>query len=223
MGPFSASLRVAGDTSALPAQLLVEDGRLRIESGDQAIGEWPLADIDLNRTEVGYRMRAEGEQLFLSVQDIAGFDEAVNLKTKRRRRANATAKANGTKVANPEKARTKKAKKTKEPKQAGDPGFLDRWLIAAEKRFGALLPDWVFTRLVIYLLVVGLVVTIFFPGIISGLMLIGGLLTVVFGSVLYTDGRMATKVLPGRMTPAHVLIAGVGILVVGVLVGVIGR
>jgi hypothetical protein len=50
------------------------------------------------------------------------------------------------------------------------------------------------------------------------LMLLSGVLLVMLGAVLYTDSVMAARLLPGRMTVMHVLISGVGLLLLGVLV-----
>jgi hypothetical protein len=46
---------------------------------------------------------------------------------------------------------------------------------------------------------------------------------VIVGAIVYTDSVLASKWLPGRMTPIHVLIFGVAILMFGVLLGVIAR
>jgi hypothetical protein len=101
------------------------------------------------------------------------------------------------------------------------PSKVDALIAKAEKRWGSLLPTWVFSRKTILAIAGVLIVTVFLPGLISTLMLITGLLSVLFGAVAYTDQVMAAKWLPGRMTPLHVLIGGVGILMVGVLVGII--
>jgi hypothetical protein len=97
----------------------------------------------------------------------------------------------------------------------------DGLIDSAERRFGDLLPSWVFSRGVVWLIVVMGVITIFLPSLVSVILLIGGLAVVVFGAVLYTDDRSAAKLLPGRMKATHVLIVGVGLLLLGVLVGVI--
>jgi ABC-type antimicrobial peptide transport system permease subunit len=68
-----------------------------------------------------------------------------------------------------------------------------------------------------------LTLVIIFPGLVSGFLLITGLLMVMFGAVVYTDPMLASKWLPGRMSPTHVLLFGVAILLVGVLLGIIAR
>ena len=255
MGPFAASLKVPGDTSALAATLLVENGRLEIKAGDSPIGDWSLQEIELDPIDTGFRMSADGEQLIIEVKDRSGFEEAVGRnsgpmtrkrpklgsRVKSEKRPKADKKPKPEKPAKPEKA----PKPEKEPRASrnGQPsatdqatksdeaeeefeatGFLgrvDSVMARAERRFGALLPDWVFGRLTALVLVILALVSIFLPSVISSVLLLGGLVTVVFGAVVYTDGHLAAKLLPGRSTPAHVLILGVGILLLGVLIGLL--
>ena len=254
MGPFSASLKVPGDTSSLAATLLVENGRLEIKAGDQSIGDWSLKEIDLDPMDTGFRMFADGEQLLIEVKDRSGFEQAVGqnhgpmtrkrpklssrIKSEKRPKAEKPPKVE--KAPKPEELprpvkETKASKngKSSETDQAtrSDPeevhessglmGRIDGIMDRAERRFGALLPSWVFGRPTVLVLAILLLVTIFLPGVISSILLLGGLVTVVFGAVVYKDGHLAAKLLPGRSTPGHVLILGVGILLLGVLIGLL--
>ena len=255
MGPFSASLKVPGDTSSLDATLLVENGRLEIKAGDQPIGDWSLKEIDLDPMDNGFRMFADGEQLLIEVKDRSGFEEAVGrnsgpmtrkrpklssrIKSQKRPKAEKPPKAEKAPKAEklPKPAKETKASKNGKPsgtdqatksdqaeeehESSGFIGWIDAIMDRAERRFGALLPTWFFGRLTALVLVILLVVSIFLPSVISSIFLLGGLVTVVFGAVVYTDGHLAAKLLPGRSTPGHVLILGVGILLLGVLIGLL--
>jgi hypothetical protein len=70
---------------------------------------------------------------------------------------------------------------------------------------------------------IALILMIVLPGLVSAFMLIAGALIVVFGAVAYSDPMLASRWLPGRTTPPHVLLFGVVILMLGVLLGVIAR
>ena len=241
MGPFSASLKVPGDRSSLAATLSIEDGRLQIKAGDQDIGDWSLSEIDLNRLDGGYRMTAEGEQLFIEVQDLTGFDAAVDENTRGRRRFQRkrspklpkTEAASSEPVAPIQVKPAEPAKPVEEPQkttaQKAEPEgnrvltFVDGLVEKAEKRFGALLPEWIFTRWTVLVIVLLLLLALVLPGLVANILLFGGLGIVVFGAVLYTDDRMAAKILPGRSTPTHVLISGVGLLMIGVVIGLIAK
>lgn len=100
---------------------------------------------------------------------------------------------------------------------------LDKGLDRAEKSWGSLLPEWVFTRGTAGFFAVGILVMLILPGIFSTVLLIGGFLLLVLGAVVYTDSTLAARILPGRATAAHVLIVGVGILVFGFVLALLAN
>ncbi len=101
--------------------------------------------------------------------------------------------------------------------------FVDGTLQRANKRFGPYLPQWVFTRVMFGVAFVALILMIIFPTLVSVFLLIAGALLVVFGAIVYSDPMLASRWLPGRSQPPHVLLFGVTILMMGVLLGVIAR
>ena len=195
MSSFSASLKTLGDRNGLPATIVLEDDRLSIEAGDESIGDWALDEIRLEPTPTGYRMAAEGEQILIEMPNAEAFESEL------------TKKGRGIKITLPNKDSILKP--------------VDRGLEAAEERWGSLLPQWVFTRIMVGVVLGTVLVTIFLPGLVSTFLLIAGLLMVMFGAVVYTDSMLASKWLPGRMSPMHVLLFGVVILMLGVFVGVL--
>ncbi len=92
---------------------------------------------------------------------------------------------------------------------------------ASERRWGSLLPEWVFNRIVFVVALVLFALAIVFRGVTSIVLLIAGVLALMVGGASYTDAVMASKLLPGRTTPTHLLIVGVGLLAVGILFGII--
>lgn len=117
---------------------------------------------------------------------------------------------------------------TKPKKTLEQPGFgrkaldrVDNLLIKSNKRFGAYLPSWVFTRGVFGALVLALILALLFPGQASVILLILGAVGIIYGAVAYSDPMLASRWLPGRTTPPQVLIAGLGILLVGILLGML--
>lgn len=135
------------------------------------------------------------------------------------------------KDARKQETKTPKVKKQVEPKpekQAADAGFgtkvlawIDKSLDSANESLGPYLPEWVFTRLMFGIVFLAVILALVMPGLVSALMLISGALVIVFGAVIYTDPMLASRWLPGRTTPTHVLLFGVAILMLGVLLGVI--
>jgi hypothetical protein len=100
---------------------------------------------------------------------------------------------------------------------------IDSILAKAHKRFGSLAPDWVFSRGVFVILVVLALVMLALPGLASALLVVCGATIVLIGAIAYSDSVIASRILPGRTTPAHMLIAGLGVLLVGVIFGMISN
>ena len=251
MGRFDASLVIPGDSESLSAILVVEDGRLRIKTASHDIGDWSLQEVALTSIPSGFRMEVEGEELIVEIHDRDRFNDEVAANTKKSRRRRRTRDPNTAKpTRRPEPSArrasgrpTNRKKRQTPPRASGHAvdqvesqpergsrelakkfgARLDRVLDKAERRYGPLLPSWVFTRGMTAVLGLLLLLPILFPSLISTTLMLSGFLAVAFGAVLYTDGALAARVLPGRSTPIHVLIGGISLVVVGFLVGVIAN
>lgn len=240
MGKFNASLRTLGDSRGVPATVTVVEERISIEAGDQEIGSWNIDEVVLEPTgESVYRLEVDGDRILIDFEDAGTFRDLLDSRSRMRSRI----KLRGNRPKKPTEPKPAKAKsgpepKTKEPKtkpkrsvavtEAPAPvsskktaGRLDAVLTAAEERWGGLLPSWVFTRGTLTVLLIMVAAAFFVPNIVSLVLLIAGLLTVMLGAVVYTDTMLATRWLPGRMTPMHVLLFGVLVVLLGVLLGVI--
>ena len=238
MGTFSASLRAIGDVKALPATVEISDGRLTIAAGSTEIGSWPLAEVYLEEIPTGYRMAAEGEQIIIELKDLDGFNVALKGSGKRRRRHVKKAKKSrrvptlvedvpapspDPRPASSSQADTRGAAEKSSGWTSKGLAFVDGTLERANKRFGPYLPDWVFTRAMFAIAFGALVLAVALPGLVSTFLLITGVLMVMFGAIVYSDPMLASRWLPGRTTPQHVLLFGVAILMMGVLLGVVAR
>jgi hypothetical protein len=247
MGQFSASLKVPGDTSSLPATVDIDDGRLRVASGDHEIGNWALVDIDLTPGPEGVHVSAEGEELILQFSESAAFEEAAGLNAKKSvvslpkpfklPTLSKTPKhaSPGKSTTRPEgsapKARADKPAKlapstieqnaVREAKPAKQPGTIDRVLERAEKTLGGRLPSWVFTRGGALVVLSALAVAIIFPTLVSTLLLIVGLLLLVLGGVTMLDVVLAARLLKAKVTPTQTLVGGGVLILLGVLFGML--
>jgi hypothetical protein len=101
--------------------------------------------------------------------------------------------------------------------------LLDNGLASAEEKAGALLPAWVFTRGMAAALFVLFVLALIFPGLASTVLFLLGAIVVILGAIAYSDDMLASRWLPGRATPTHVLIVGVVFILLGVLFALIVR
>lgn len=225
MGTYNASLRAVGDTRPIPATLLLGEGQLAISSGDVEIGAWALDDISLEPIPTGYRMAAEGEQIILEIKELDAFREALANGRFKRRAVRLPGVARRQKEpkapeAVPEKASVRSGQKPTGFTTKGL-ALIDGTVDKARKRWGSYLPEWVFTRAMFIIVFGALLTMLVFPGVVSLLLLISGAILILFGAVAYTDPMLASRWLPGRTNPSHVLVFGVAILVMGVLLGVI--
>lgn len=252
MGSFTASLRSIGDVRALPATVELSDGRISIVAGSTEIGSWPLDEIMLEETPTGYRLAAEGDQILIELKDVESFASELAQRNKKKRflgkeKAD-TARARAVKTPPPthvgpqptpepistptavaaspsETAKPPRQKRQKATSETGkkDIGLLDRVLAMTQKRFGPYLPDWMFSRAMLFIAIAGLVAIFLLPGPFSVLLLITGGLLVLFGAVVYSDTVLASKWLPGRATPIQALLVGLSVVLAGVLLGMLAR
>ncbi len=248
MGTYSASLRSIGDVKTLSATIELSDGNLSIVVGDTEIGTWSLNEINLEEIPTGYRMSAEGDQVLLEMRDIDSFaselakagsrSKGLSLrrreKKQRKQKTTTNPKIEVTgqrRVAQSATANRTAAPPAAAPAKKGDgPGLVtqgldavDSLLLKAKKKYGAFLPDFLFSRAMFFIGVAVLVTGIFLPGLFSNLLIAGGAMLIAFGAVVYSDSVLASRWLPGRATPQHALLTGVAVLLVGVLVGVITK
>lgn len=250
MGTFAASLRAIGDVQGLPATVEIEDGVLSIAAGETSIGEWAIHDLRMEPIPNGYRIAAEGDQILLELKDIEAFNEQLNAKRSRFKRKNKGVKDRVEKADVKPKKRdepTPPAPLKLQPRPASDPtrapagpaaqptespsaevglwakvlNFVDNTLEKASDRLGPYLPEWMFTRLMFGIVFGAVILALILPGYVSVFLLVAGALIIVFGAVIYTDPMLASRWLPGRTTPTHVLLFGMATLFLGVLLGVI--
>lgn len=128
-------------------------------------------------------------------------------------------------VTEPEKTKPEST----EPKATGGTGsgsnaavaFLDRLIDSSERRWGPLLPKWVFNRIVFVAATITVILAFVFRGFASIALVVTAVAVLMMGGAAYTDAMMASKLLPGRATPTHTLLLGVGLLIVGILFGLI--
>lgn len=252
MGTFSASLRATGDIKSLAATIELSDGHLSIVAGSTEIGRWPLSEIQLEEIPTGYRMAAEGEQILLEIKDLTSFNAELEKASKKRfgrgRRKeerghsapeveptgvatvktvpSPTSRASSTTPTQPETSDSTAAKAKPQSRRGSGSGLLgavDSLLIKAKKRFGAVLPDFMFSRAMFLILIALLVVMALLPSVLSTILLIGGASLVLFGAIVYSDSVLASRWLPGRATPQQALLLGLGVLLLGVLLGMIAK
>ncbi|NNC93669.1 MAG: hypothetical protein HKN80_14390 [Acidimicrobiia bacterium] len=77
MERFEGTVRLAGDTVALQAVLLVADQRLKISTEQHEIGDWKLTEVTSSLLPDGCHLRVEGEELIVGLVEPVRFAEAI--------------------------------------------------------------------------------------------------------------------------------------------------
>jgi hypothetical protein len=77
MERFEGTVRLAGDTVALRAVLLVADRRLKVSTEEHEIGDWALTEVTSNLLPDGCHLAVEGEELIVGVAEPQRFAEAI--------------------------------------------------------------------------------------------------------------------------------------------------
>jgi len=224
MGQFQGTLRLPGDSRPLPATVRFSEGRLQVASGQHVIGDWPVDAIDITHVPEGIKVKAEGEVLLLDISDRDAFAQAAASQTQKPKRLTMPKRAAKTPAAtvSPQPSAPKAVKvktaKTKTPKVRGE-SKLDVYLGRAQHRFGAKLPNWVFSRWGIAAAVALVAFCVIFAELVSNLLLIAGVIVLLVGGVSMLDSVIARRLLHHKITPIQVVLGGGGIFVVGLLVG----
>jgi hypothetical protein len=83
---FDARLRVPGQ-ARLPLNVAVEvaDDRITFTSGDKPLGDWLIAEIEVELKPDGFHLQVDHEEIVLTVTDPAGFANALGIGTRRLR------------------------------------------------------------------------------------------------------------------------------------------
>lgn len=75
-------VHMRGDsTQTIAVQVFADSDRLRLLSGNELIGEWPVEGMGIHALQEGFAIRAEGEELILKTDNDVGLAEALGLLT----------------------------------------------------------------------------------------------------------------------------------------------
>lgn len=203
MAEFQGTLRVVGHYgSDLDASLKVDDNRLVVVAGSQAIGDWPLEELSVVRERDGFHLKVEDGELVLALVDEDGFEQAITPKSpKRRRRREPKAPPLGRAPA--------PAKPARAPKPKREP-----WL----KPHLAKLPPW--TKWAALGLIPLAVLSFFFHTVVVIVLLLAGGLLLLAGTFTMVDLETASY-LPHSITPTALLMGGLSLVLLGFVVGIL--
>jgi hypothetical protein len=77
---LDGSVRMRGDSGpGVRVQVIAADRRLRLVSGEETVGDWPLADIGVMALQDGFAIKAEGEEFVLRTSDDVALAEEIGI------------------------------------------------------------------------------------------------------------------------------------------------
>jgi hypothetical protein len=77
---LAGNVRMRGDTGpGVRIRVHAGDGRLRLVSGNELVGDWMVADIGVSALQEGFNIKAEGEEFVLRTEDDVAFAEEIGV------------------------------------------------------------------------------------------------------------------------------------------------
>lgn len=77
---LDGNVSMRGDTGpAVGVKILAEDGRLRVVSGNELVGDWSLSEIGVKSLHDGFNIKAEGEEFVLRTSDDVALAEEMGV------------------------------------------------------------------------------------------------------------------------------------------------
>jgi hypothetical protein len=77
---LDGNVRMRGDTGpGARVRVLAENGRLRLVSGNELVGDWLLSEIGVSALQDGFTIKAEGEEFILRTGDDVAFAEELGV------------------------------------------------------------------------------------------------------------------------------------------------
>lgn len=74
------TVRMRGDSGpGVAVRIRADDGRLRLVSGNELVGDWPINELGINTLQDGFAIRAEGEEFVLRAVDDASLAEEMGI------------------------------------------------------------------------------------------------------------------------------------------------
>lgn len=210
MAVFFGEMQHIDHPTTMPATVYVEKGTIRINSGKTQVGEWKLYEVQIEeRDPEAITFRADQEELILKLNEHSSFlAETANYRTDTgRTRRLRTHEAFRKDDEGPTLSEELKEDVTREVSGVAEE-IRDLWEMVPRGQ-----PLWI--GLGILLLLV-----IFLPGLVVGLLFAGGVVALLVGAISYAETSLALK-LPAALTPVRLIAIGSVCVGAGIVVSLI--
>jgi len=77
---MDGNVRMRGETGpGVTVRVIAEDGRLRLVSGNELVGDWMVSGLGVSALQDGFNIKAEGEEFVLRTEDDVALAEEIGL------------------------------------------------------------------------------------------------------------------------------------------------
>lgn len=200
MAQFTGTLRIEGDRgSPLPVKAEISENRLVLTTEGSDLGSWPLASLQPQARGAGVGLTLDGDPVVIDVGNADRFYDAV-----------VGTAASGTKKGRRSRAKlsTKPTAPSKSDRSNGETAPSPEGARVARR----LPPPRVLVA--VGLLAAVVIAGVLEPTLMGSICLFLGLVLVVIASGATVDPRVALR-LPFGLQAMHVMVVGVGVLLVG--------
>lgn len=210
MAVFFGEMQHRDHPTTMPATIHVDKADVRIQSGRTVLGEWKLYEVQIEEQDPeSIIFRADQEELILKLKEHKSFlAETANYRTDTdRHRRLRTHEAFRKDDEGPTLSEELKQDVSREVSGVADE-IRDLWEMVPRGQ-----PLWIG-------LAVLLVLIIFLPGLVVGLLFAIGVVSLLVGAISYVETSVALK-LPEALTPVRLIAIGTVAIGAGILVSII--
>ena len=210
MAVFFGEMQHRDHPTTMPATVHVDKADVRIQSGRTVLGEWKLYEVQIEEMDPeSIIFRADQEELILKLKEHKSFlAETANYRTDTGRgRRLRTHEAFRKEDEGPSLSEELKDDVSREVSGVADE-IRDLWEMVPRGQ-----PLWIG-------LAVLLVLIIFLPGLVVGLLFAVGVISLLVGAISYVETSLALK-LPEALTPVRLIAIGTVAIGAGILVSII--
>jgi hypothetical protein len=210
MAVFFGEMQMQDHPAKMPAVIHVDKADIRILSGKTQLGEWKLYQVTIEETDPSTILfRVDEEELLLNLKEHDSFlaETASYRRDERRLRRMPTHEAFRKPDEGPTLGEELKEDVSREVSSVADE-LKDLWSMIYVGT-----PFWIGLGLF-------LVLAIFLPGLVVGVLFTVGVVSLIVGAISYVETSVAVK-LPDALTPVRLVAVGVACIALGIVVAVV--
>lgn len=223
MTSFQGSLKIAATADVIDAEFSVDEDRFAVQTGDDQLGSWSIADLHLERRGDGLHAVLDGEDVVLNVPDMDSFLSVIappKAGRKRSKRAKKPPSASGFVTTAPQEKKARKEPRDRTSlltKMAGA-----KQVFSAENWRGWLSDTtirWVIASATVASLAL---LALFATGSLGMILVLVGMIALIIAALAVSDDLSAFGWVPGNLSETTLVISGAVAMVLGGVLILVG-